>query len=175
MKHTGPQVHSTCEVVPVHGNGVTPFSQQTVVLMKPAYIAIRWQANSWRAHHERLVEREAPLKAAVEALQATIRDLTQRLYGAKSEKAAGPDGAGAAKLTSPRKRGQQPGSQGHVRRERSVLPVVVYRPPGQAHLAIERVCLEGRGVACPYNLLRPAEHAPGETPPVRIAGLLCPV
>ena len=124
MEHTGPQVHSTCEVVPVNGNGATPFSQHTVVLTKQAYIELKWQANYWRAQHERLLEREAALQAEVEALQATIRDLNQRLYGTKSEKSAGPDGAGASTPTSPRQRGQQPGSRGHGRSDRSALPVV---------------------------------------------------
>src|SRR2546422_929266 len=125
MEHTGPQVHSTCEVAPVTGNGATPFSQHTVVLTKQAYIELKWQANYWRAQHERLLKREAALQAEVVALQATIRDLTQRLYGTKSEQSTGPDGAGASKPTSPRKRGQQPGSRGHGRSDRSALPVVV--------------------------------------------------
>ena len=59
------------------------------------------------------------------ALQATIRDLTQRLYGTKSEPSASPDGAGASTPTSPRQRGQQPGSRGHGRSDRAALPVVV--------------------------------------------------
>jgi hypothetical protein len=124
MEHTGHQVHSTCEVAPVHGKSATPFSQHTVVLTKQAYIALKWQANDWRAQHERLLEREAALQAEVAALQATIRDLNQRLYGTKSEKSAGPDRAGVSKLTSPRQRGQQPGSKGHGRSDRSALPVV---------------------------------------------------
>ncbi len=90
MESTQPQLTSPSELSPVNGNGATPFSQQTVVLTKQAYIELRWQANYWRAQHERLVEREATLQAEVAALQATIRDLTQRLYGAKSEQSAGP-------------------------------------------------------------------------------------
>jgi transposase len=108
----------------VHSSVTTPFSQKTVVLTKQAYIELKWKANYWQAQYERLVEREAALKAEVEALQATIRDLTQRLYGAKSEKSAGPDGTRASTPTSPRKRGQQPGSRGHGRSEWSALPVV---------------------------------------------------
>ncbi len=125
MENTLPQAISTSELAPVNGTGATPFSQQTVVLTKQAYIELTWQANYWRAQHARLVEREAALKAEVEALRATIRDLTQRLYGTKSEQSTGPDGAGASKPTSPRKRGQQPGSRGHGRSDRSALPVVV--------------------------------------------------
>lgn len=124
MEHTGPQLIPTSELASVHSSGTTPFSQQTVVLTKQAYIKLKWEANYWRAQHARLVEREAALKAEVEALQATIRDLTQRLYGAKSEKSACPDRAGESKLASPRKRGQQPGSTGHGRSDRTALPVV---------------------------------------------------
>lgn len=124
MDNTLPQAMSPSELAPVNGHGATPFSQQTVVLTKQAYIELKWQAHYWRALHERLVEREAALKAEVEALQAIIRDLNQRLYGAKSEQSASPDSAGASKPASPRKRGQQPGSTGHGRSDRAALPVV---------------------------------------------------
>jgi transposase len=124
MEHSQPPAISTAELGPVKGPGATPFSQQPVVLAKQASIEITWKAHYWQTQYERLVEREAALKAAVEALQATIRDLTQRLDGAKSEQAAGPDGTGASKPTSRRTRGQQPGSHGHGRSDRAALPVV---------------------------------------------------
>src|SRR6266571_6256994 len=124
MEHTEPQLISTSELAPVHSSSTTPFSQQTVVLTKQAYIQLKWEAHYWRRQHERLVEREAALKAEGETLQATVRDLNQRLYGAKSEKASGCDAAGQCKPASPRSRGQQPGSQGHGRRDRSALAVV---------------------------------------------------
>ena len=101
------------------------FSQHTVVLTKQAYIALTWKANDWQAQSEQLLKRAAALQAAVAAHQATIRDLKQRLYGAKNEPSAGPDTAGASKPARTRKRGQQPGRTGHGRRERSALPVVV--------------------------------------------------
>ena len=124
MENTLPQAISTAELGSVKGTGKTPFSQQTVVLPKQAYIELKWEAHYWRAQHARLLEREAALKAVVETLHATIRDLNQRLYGAKSEKAAGCDAAGQCKSGSARNRGQQPGSQGHGRSDRSALPVV---------------------------------------------------
>src|SRR6516162_8909043 len=124
MDHTEPQLISTSERAPVHRSGTTPFSQQTVVLTKQAYIALKWEANYWRAQHARLVEREAALKREVATLQATMRDLTQRLYGTKSEKASGTDGTTSPKVDSAKNRGQQPGSQGHGRRDRCALPVV---------------------------------------------------
>jgi transposase len=115
---------SASALAPVPSSGTTPFSQLTVVLTKQTYIELKWKAHYWRAQYEQLVEREAALKADVEALQATIRDLTQRLYGTKSEQSAGLDGARVSTPTPPRKRGQQPGSPGHGRRDRSALPVV---------------------------------------------------
>jgi transposase len=124
MESTLSQVIAPSELAPVNGKGATPFAQQTVVLTKQAYIELTWQANYWRAQYEQLVERETALKAEVEAHQATIRDLTQRLYGTKSEKATHLDKAGAPPLVSPRKRGQQPGSPGHGRRACAPLPVV---------------------------------------------------
>lgn len=124
MENTLPQAIAPAELGPVKGTGATPCAQQTVGLTKQTSIEINWPAHYWPAHYERLVEREATLKADVEALQAPIRDLTQRLYGAKSEQAAGPDSAGAFQATSPRKRGQPPGSLGHGRSDRSALPVV---------------------------------------------------
>src|SRR5712691_7697801 len=124
MENVVPHVMSTSELAPVYGSSATPFSQQTVVLTKQAYIQLKWEAHYWRRQHERLLEREAALKAEVETLQATIRDLNQRLYGAKSEKAAGCDAAGQCRPASPRNRGQQPGSKGHGRSDRSALAVV---------------------------------------------------
>lgn len=125
MKRTGSQPNAASERAPVNGNDATPFSQQTVVLTKQAYIELKWKANYWQSLYERLLKREAALKAQVAAHEATIRDLKQRLYGKKSEQSAGPERGGASKPASPRKRGQQPGSQGHGRSDRSALPVVV--------------------------------------------------
>ena len=96
-----------------------------MVLTKQDYLALKWEANSWRAQHARLVQREAALQAQVEALEAQLRALTQRLYGKKSEQSAGSEALGKSKPAHPRKRGQQPGSQGHGRSDRSMLPVVV--------------------------------------------------
>ncbi len=124
MESTQPQLISASEFAPVTGESATPFSQQTMVLTKQDYIALKWEAHYWRAQHARLVQREAALKAQVEALEAKVRDLNQRLYGTKSEKSAGSDTADQSKASSPRNRGQQPGSPGHGRSDRSALPVL---------------------------------------------------
>lgn len=124
MQSTQPNVNALSDLATGNGNDATPFSQQSVVLTKQAYIALTWKANYWQAQHARSVEREAALTAQVASLEATIRDLTQRLYGTKSEQSAGPDDAAAPKPSRPRPRGQQPGSKGHGRSERSALLVV---------------------------------------------------
>jgi transposase len=125
MESPLPHVISPSELVPVNGNATTPFAQQTVVLTKQAFIELTWQAHYWRAQYAQVVERETALKAEIAAHQATIRALTQRLYGTKSEKSTRLHTAGVPPAASPRKRGQQPGSAGHGRRDRSTLPVVV--------------------------------------------------
>jgi transposase len=124
MQSTHAKVNALSALATGNGNDATPFSQQSVVLTKQASIARTWQAKYWRAQHEQSLKREAALKAQVEAREATVRDLTQRLYGTKSEKSVGPDQAGRSKPPSARPRGQQLGSQGHGRRARSALPVV---------------------------------------------------
>src|SRR5438270_3675963 len=124
MQSTHANVNSISDLATGNGNDATPFSQQRVVLTKQAYIELKWQAKYWQAQHEQSLKREAALKAQVEALEATVRDLNQRLYGTKSEKSVGPDQAGRSEPTSARPRGQQLGSQGHGRSDRSALPVV---------------------------------------------------
>jgi len=119
------QLISPAAYVPVSGETTTPFSQQSVVLPKQDYIALKWEANYWRGQHARLVQREAALKAPVDALEAQLRDLTQRLYGTQSEQSAASEALGKVHEVQPRKRGQQPGTPGHGRSDRSTLPVVV--------------------------------------------------
>ena len=135
MQSTHPHVNSISDPATGNGNDATPFSQQNVVLTKQAYIELTWKANYWQTQHARSVEREAALRARVASLEATIRDLTQRLYGTKSEQSAGADDAAASKPSSPRHRGQQPGSKGHGRSDRSGLlgvPEVHDLSPGQS-------------------------------------------
>jgi transposase len=124
MQSTQPQDNAIFDLGRENRDDATPFSQQRVVLTKQAYIELTWKANYWQAQHARSVEREAALTAKVASLEATIRDLTQRLYGTKSEKSAGPDETNKTKPSSPRPRGQQPGSKGHGRSDRSALLVV---------------------------------------------------
>src|SRR5919202_6381362 len=107
MESTQPHLLSMAADAPMHGDKATPFSHQTVVLTKQDYIALKWEANYWRAQHTRLVQREAALRAQVEALEAQVRDLNQRLYGTTSEKSAASEALGKVNEVQPRKRGQQ--------------------------------------------------------------------
>jgi transposase len=86
-------------------------------------VELRCQANYWRAQHQRAVQRVAALAAEVQQLQGEIRELKRRLFGRKTETAS----ATEPKTKPPdsqkrRKRGQQPGSQGHGRRNHDHLP-----------------------------------------------------
>ena len=127
MQSTHPHGNSISDLATDNGNDATPFAQQSVVLTKQAYIALTWKANDWQAQHARSVEREAALTAKVASLEATVRDLTQRLYGTKSEKSAGPDEVAESPASRLRHRGQQPGSKGHGRSARSAVLVQVVK------------------------------------------------
>src|SRR5262252_1272998 len=97
MQSTQPQDNALCDLGRETCDNATPFAQQNVVLTKQAYIELTWKANYWQAQHARSVEREAALTAQVALLEATVRDLTQRLYGTKSETSAGPDDVAESK------------------------------------------------------------------------------
>ena len=89
---------------------------------------LRLQANYWRAQHQRAVQRQADLKEQLQHLQGEIRELKRRLFGRKSESSSStkpphkPTATGPAHNGTPRQRGQQPGSNGHGRRQHGHLP-----------------------------------------------------
>jgi len=86
-------------------------------------VELRLQAHYWRAQHQRAVQREAELKEQVQRLEGEIRELKRRLYGRKSETAATAQPQPTATTTgAKRRRGQQPGSKGHGRRNHDHLP-----------------------------------------------------
>ena len=121
----------------------TPFSLALVTLTKQAHIELLWQANHWRSLHARAVERlesqaaqqrtlleqahqrEATLREALQTARATIRDLRQRVFGGKSERAQSVDTRLRASEASSRRRGQQTGACGHARQALDELPAQV--------------------------------------------------
>jgi hypothetical protein len=165
MESTLRHVTSPSELTPGHDTGTPPFAQQTVVLTKQAYIELTWQANYWRAQYEQLLEREAALKAAVEAQQATIRDLTQRLYGTKSEKATRPHHDWRPHVSQPpearstaRQSGARPPSLCHTPRRR--------RSPRPEHAGetLRRLWGSVPPVACPRSIHHHCSPRPGACP-----------
>ena len=83
--------------------------------------------NYYKSLHERAKAREELLKQEIQQLNARIRYLEQKLYGRKSEKHSSSEKNTSASSSSDdsnkRKRGHQPGSPGHGRRDYSHLPV----------------------------------------------------
>ena len=124
MERTRRQLNAASKRTPVTGNDATPFSQQMVALTKQAYIALKWKANYWQAQYERLLKREADLKAQVATHEATIRDLKQRLYGKKSEQGLRCRAHGGVQAGEPPQTGATARQSGHGRSDRSALPVV---------------------------------------------------
>ena len=102
-----------------------PFVRETVVLTKQDYIELTAQANYYKARHQRSLEREAQLKQQLACEQAKVRELTQRLYGKKSETHRKREQTHSNDShTKPHPRGQQAGSKGHGRTQRPDLPVI---------------------------------------------------
>lgn len=82
-------------------------------------VELRLQANYWKAQHQRAVQRAAEWKEQVQLLQGELRELKRRFYGRKSESSAATTPTSNNNKT--RKRGQQPGSKGHGRRDHDHL------------------------------------------------------
>ena len=90
---------------------------------------LRQQVGYWRAQHQRAVQREVELKEKIDLLEGQIRELKRRLFGRKSETTSStqpttipPKPTDPSNDRKPRKRGQQPGSNGHGRRNHEHLP-----------------------------------------------------
>jgi len=89
-------------------------------------IDLRWQANYWQAQHQRARQREAELADQIQLLQGEIRELKRRLFGRKTETSSATKPTESQDKTPPtdkprRRRGQQPGSKGHGRRQHDHL------------------------------------------------------
>jgi transposase len=109
---------------------------------RPLLLQTRQQAHFYRAMFQAAKQREASKDARIAELEAEIRILKQRLYGAKSEarhgadqartatpedplaEAASPVAAAAATAKPPRSRGRQKGNPTPPRRDYSHLPVI---------------------------------------------------
>ena len=112
-----------CALPTIVGDTETPFAQQRVWLTKQEHIQLKSDVAFWKAQHGRAVARERALEKELEKARGEIRDLRQRLYGRKSEKAAPRDDRTFTGGGSSRPRGQQKGAKGHGRTARPQLPV----------------------------------------------------
>jgi len=121
------------------------YAEVLVSLSKQEHMELVRAANYWKMEHQRAVERavrieavyqerlrqgaqraqarEAVLSGELEVAQAKIRDLEQRLYGHKSERAGVIDAQHRPSAGEARRRGQQRGAAGHGRSRVEQLPV----------------------------------------------------
>jgi len=91
---------------------------------KAQFTEARWQANYWKAQHQRAKEREAKLEQEVEVLKAKVKELERRLWGHSSESRSHEhEGSDPGKRSPKRNRGQQPENPGPGRRDTGHLPV----------------------------------------------------
>ena len=128
----------------------TPFEQAVVTLSKREYIELRQRACSYQTLHARAVQRltrqgqqhraererwagrEAELLGELQAALAQIRDLRQRVFGAKTEQSRSVNGAQPSLVGPHRPRGQQRGHRGHGRRCETTLSTRVEEQTLQA-------------------------------------------
>ncbi|MBK6972827.1 MAG: hypothetical protein IPH26_07665 [Sterolibacteriaceae bacterium] len=122
----------------------TPFGDVFVTLSKQEHIELVWAAKYWKMEHGRAAARaeprggvpgaiptsraaaqarEAALLCELEAAQAKIRDLQQRLFARKSERGSLIDDKHRGAPVGSRRRGQQRGAPGHGRSRQAHLPL----------------------------------------------------
>jgi len=122
---TPPSNPATLSSVAIGCDRAPPFSVQQITITKQEYIELRHQASYWKSQHAQAKERIKALEEEIDFKEAKIKDLTQRLFGKKSEKNPSKGSEkGESKPAPKRKRGQQPGCRGHGRTQRPDLPVV---------------------------------------------------
>lgn len=127
-----------------------PFDLEWVTLTKREHIDLVSQAKQYKSLHARAVkrleladkrhrfelaqarQREERLKGELEAAQAQIRDLRQRVFGAKTERSSSVDALPGSGAGTVRPRGQQRGRPGHGRTRLARLPAVVQELTSQA-------------------------------------------
>jgi transposase len=120
---------------PLEGELLSPSGKQ-ITLSQQEYIQLKWDGNYWEAQHKRACDREAVLKQELKHEKAKVRDLNQRLFGKKTEKAPcnseqskdcpsdDTDDNSSDDKQPKRPRGHQKGQKGHGRTQRPNLPVV---------------------------------------------------
>jgi transposase len=123
---TSPPPERRQSLVALDEGRASPFSQQWVTITKQEHIDLTSRASYWEAQHARAKSEIEKLRQEAILKDAKIKDLQNRLFGKKSEKNSPlkSEKDGKEDTPSKRKRGQQPGSQGHGRTKRPDLPIV---------------------------------------------------
>ena len=110
--------------------------RQEVDHLRRENLELRQQAGYWKGMHAKAVRRIEDLQAENDQLRGEIRELKDRLFGRKSEKASRDrsnvlEGEDESPPAGPRARGQRADRPGPPRRDHSHLPVVeeVREPP----------------------------------------------
>ncbi len=109
-----------------------PFSQPVdlspkIIISEKEYRTLKCDVGYWRSMHEKSLSRIDKLNITIKYQEGKIRDLTNRIFGKKSEKKSSGEKDGEVKNKvsgEKRKRGQQPGTEGHGRTKRPDLPRV---------------------------------------------------
>ena len=112
---------------------LAPFLQDTVTLTRQEHMQLVMAANYWKAMHQRALsraqwselrhqheleqarQRDAKLRGELELAQAQLRDLRQRVFGARTEQSRFINPVPQGATGAPRPRGQQRGRRGHGR------------------------------------------------------------
>ncbi|MGH8291812.1 MAG: IS66 family transposase [Steroidobacteraceae bacterium] len=105
------------------------FAGVYVSISKEEHIRLKCEAAYWHGRHQQALHRESVLKEKIEALEARVRDLVQRLFGRRSEKGTTDSEQQGAPTSRPRRpRGQQRNTAGHGRTSLAHLPVREQQP-----------------------------------------------
>lgn len=95
--------------------------------LHPEMLDYKTKANYWEAQFNKFKSREETLTAEIDELKAKLRKREQQLFGKKSEQGTQKQdqlNPSQTKLNNKKKKGQQPGSKGHGKRDYSHLPAV---------------------------------------------------
>jgi len=111
----------------IHSLGQPVELSPLIVISEKEYRTLKCEAGYWRSMHEKALTKTDRLNNEIKQLKGKVRDLTNRIFGKKSEKKNSSKKAGESKdkgSGEKRKRGQQPGTEGHGRTKRPDLPRV---------------------------------------------------
>jgi len=99
-------------------------SQEQLEELKVQLMDSKHKAHDWEAQFKRSKKKQQVLLSELEALKAQLAKREQQLFGRKTEKSRNYSEKSTGKAETKKRRGQQPGSTGHGRRDHNHLPEV---------------------------------------------------